>query len=187
MQLALNLPNPLAARESLFTDHGLALTTSTAVAKRFGKLHKNVMRDIEKLLADIPDPEFSRLNFEPSNYTNTRGKIFPEYRLTHNGFAILAMGFTGAEALAWKIAFLNAFNALEAELLAHVAREAAALHQLRPLLAPVVAGTAQGLRRAAIGATVGRSERSITYHRRVARNLGLLPLGIKPNSEQLAA
>lgn len=175
MQTCLNLPNPLAARESLFTDHGLALTTSRAVAERFGKKHKNVMRDIEALVADMPDPEFSRLNFEPSDYT-IRGKTYPAYRLTHNGFAILAMGFTGTEALAWKIAFLDAFNALEAELQASLAREAAALHQLRPLLAPVVAGKLQGLRRAQIGATIGRSPASITYHTRTARRLGLLPL-----------
>lgn len=174
MQLALNLPNPLAARESLFTDHGLALTTSYAIAQRFGKIHRNVVRDIEKLIADIPDPEFSLLNFEQSDYKNSRGKTLPAYRLTHDGFALLAMGFTGAEALAWKVAFIQAFNALEAELAAHVAREAAALHKLRPLLAPVVAGTEQGLRRAAIGLSVNRSARSITYHRRVARSLGLL-------------
>ncbi len=189
MQLALNLPNPLAARQSLFTDHGKVLTTSRAIAKCFGKRHDHVVRDIKKLVSeldtlDVSLPKigesdskiqpFSLLNFEPSDYTNSRGKTFAEYHLSHDGFALLVMGFTGGDALAWKFSFIQAFNALEAELLTRVEREAAALHQLRPLLAPIVAGTKQGLRRAAIGATVNRSAASISYHRRAARRLGLL-------------
>lgn len=200
-QAALNLPNPLAARQSLFTDHGQALTTSRAVAERFGKRHDHVVRDIKKLIAELDDLDislpkigesdsqfslakiggsdsqnqlFSLRNFAQSTYQNSRGKTFTEYRLTHDGFALLTMGFTGRDALAWKFAFIQAFNALEAELQASLAREAAALHQLRPLLAPVVAGKLQGLRRAQIGATIGRSPASITYHTRTARRLGLL-------------
>lgn len=175
MQLALNLPNPLAARQSLFTDHGKALTTSRAIAERFGKNHKDVLRTIDNLLSASPSPEFSQRNFAPSDYKNSRGKCLPEYILTHDGFAFLAMRFTGKDAMAWQIAFIQAFNAIESELLTRVEREAAALHQLRPLLAPIIAGTEQGLRRAAIGATVNRSAASISYHRRAARCLGLLP------------
>jgi len=40
------------------------------------------------------------------------------YRLTRDGFAFLAMGFTGKEAAQWKEAYINAFNKMEAELLA---------------------------------------------------------------------
>jgi UDP-2,3-diacylglucosamine pyrophosphatase LpxH len=35
--------------------------------------------------------------------------------MTRDGFALLAMGFTGKEALAWKIAFIKAFNGLESQ------------------------------------------------------------------------
>lgn len=178
MQLALNLPNPLAARESLFLHHDQPFTTSRAVAERFGKQHKDVLKAIKKLIADCPDPEFHRRNFAPVTYLDKAGKgarrTQPEYRLTHNGFAILAMGFTGADALAWKIAFLEAFNALEAELAARTARYAAALDQLRPCLRPVVEATEQGKSRADIAAPLGKSANSISYHRRSARRLGLL-------------
>ncbi|MEI7456585.1 MAG: Rha family transcriptional regulator [Nitrosomonadales bacterium] len=98
MQLALNLPNPLAARQSLFTDHGKALTTSRAVAERFGKQHKDVLRSVEKIIAELADTEFSQRNFAPSDFKNSRGKTFTEYRLTHDGFALLVMGFTGRDA-----------------------------------------------------------------------------------------
>lgn len=175
MQLALNLPNPLAARESLFlSTDGQPFTTSRAVAEHFGKTHKDVLRAIENLLAAMPDPEFSRRNFAPSNYTNERGKTYPEYRLTHDGFAFLAMRFTGKEAMAWQIAFLQAFNALEAELAARTARFANALDHVRPCLRPVVETTERGFNRAEIGLLLDKSPASITYHRRAARRLGLL-------------
>lgn len=178
LQLALNLPNPLAARQSLFlSTDGHPYTTSRALAERFGKLHKNVLRDIENLLGDLPDPAFGRLNFEPTSYTDRWNRTQLEYRLTHNGFALLAMAFTGRDAMAWKIALLQAFEALEAELLERTARFAEALDQVRPVLRPVVEGTEQGRSRADIAAQLGKSTGSVTYHRRSARRLGLLRRG----------
>ncbi|MCK9987421.1 MAG: hypothetical protein AzoDbin1_03893 [Azoarcus sp.] len=175
MQLALNLPNPLAAREALFlSTDGQPFTTSRAVAERFGKKHYNVLRDIENLIASCPDPTFTELNFEFSTYVDPTGRTLPEYRLTHDGFAFLAMRFTGAEAMAWQIAFLQAFNALEAELRAKTERFAHALDQVRPMLRPVVEATEEGYSRADIAAPLGKSPASVTYHRRSARRLGLL-------------
>lgn len=40
----------------------------------------------------------------------------PAYRLTRDGFAFLAMGFTGKRAALWKEKFLEAFNAMERRL-----------------------------------------------------------------------
>lgn len=175
MQIALNLPNPLAARQALFLSaDGQPLTTSRAVAERFGKQHKDVLKAIKKLLVEAPDPAFNRRNFAPIAYLDDKGRSQPEYRLTHNGFAILAMGFTGRDALAWKIALLEAFDALEAELIAHTSRFAHALDQVRPCLRPVVEATERGLNRTAIAGPLGKSARAITYHRRTARRLGLL-------------
>ncbi len=154
---------------------GHTFTTSLMVADHFHKHHKNVLRAIESLIADCPDQAFGRLNFEPSSYLNAQSKPQPLYRLTHNGFALLAMGFTGAEAMGWKIAFLRAFNAMEAQLRAHTEREAAALHLLRPVTVAVAEQTEAGLNRSAIGFEVDRSPNSISYHRRSARRLGLLP------------
>lgn len=154
MQLTLNLPNPLAARQALFlSTNGQPFTTSRA---------------------DMPDPSFTERNFALSTYLDSTGRSLPEYRLTHDGFALLAMGFTGREALAWKIAFLQAFNALEAELHARTARFATALDQVRPMLRPVVEATEAGYSRTDIAGPLGKSPASVTYHRRAARRLGLL-------------
>lgn len=95
--------------------HGHAYATSIEIAKRFHKEHKNVLRDIERIVADCTE-EFNRLNFEPVKYRDRKGEMRPSFNVTRNGFAMVAMGFTGSEAIVWKIAFLTAFNEMEAEL-----------------------------------------------------------------------
>ncbi len=93
-------------------------TTSLDVAQKFGKMHKNVLRAIEKLECS---PEFARLNFEPSKYDVEGGKdaVREEkmYLITRDGFSFLAMGFTGKKAAIWKEAYINAFNAMERRIL----------------------------------------------------------------------
>ena len=164
--------------------HGRIYTTSRIVAEHFDKRHKNVLRVIEKLLGDLQEIEFSRLNFEPSDYQNDRGKTYTEYRLTHDGFALLAMSFTGAKALEWKVKFLSAFRQMERQLFLRTEKYAAALDRVRPCLRPVVEATEAGCRRAEIALPLGKSVNAITYHRRVARKVGLLPdqeSGREPN------
>lgn len=88
---------------------GVPITTSRKIAQAFEKEHKNVLRDIESILID---DEFSRLNFELSNY-KSRGKRYPEYILTKNGFTLLVMGYTGEKAMRFKKAYICQFDAME--------------------------------------------------------------------------
>ena len=150
-------------------------TTSRKVAEHFGKLHKNVLRGTEKLIAELADPVFAGLNFEPSSYTDSTGRSLPEYHLSHDGFALLAMGFTGREALRWKVDFLQAFRQMETDLAAANARYLAALDAIRPSLRPVVKDYEDGLPRSDTAMWLGKSPASISYHRGQARRLGLLP------------
>ncbi len=150
-------------------------TTSRKVAEHFGKRHDNVLRDVQKLLAELTDAEFGRLNFEESSYLNEQLKQQPEYRLTEEGFALLAMGFTGREALRWKVAFLQAFRAMESDLADMQARYVAALDLVRPSLRPTVEDARAGLPRAATAQRLGKSVGAVSYHRSQGRGLGLLP------------
>ena len=78
------------------------------------------------MLRRIPSAEFSAYPLHPSQ----NGQTYPAYRLTRDGFAFLAMDFTGKKAAAWKERFLEAFNAMEAALLRQQRqREAARLRQ----------------------------------------------------------
>lgn len=93
--------------------NGVPTVSSKDIADRFNKVHRNVMRDIEKLDCS---KEFRVLNFEHSEYTSLQNKVLPCYLLTRDGFAFLCMGFTGKEAAKWKEAYINAFNKMESTL-----------------------------------------------------------------------
>ena len=94
-------------------EDGRPTTTSLVVAQVFGKPHKDVLAKIRSL--DCPH-EFTERNFSLSEFTDPTGRKLPMYRMTRDGFTFLCMGFTGKEAARWKIAYLEAFNRMEAEL-----------------------------------------------------------------------
>ena len=105
---------------------------SDIVAYHFKRNHRDVLRDIRKLRAKCTE-SFYRRNFAPVEYADSKGEKRPAYLLTRDGFSLLVMGFTGAEAVRWKIRYIEAFNALEAAALAQraeLAREAGYLQGL---------------------------------------------------------
>lgn len=102
-----------ASKPNVFIHNGKAVTTSRYVADFFRKMHKNVIRAIESLECS---PEFTQLNFELSEYTDSTGRKLPMYDMTKDGFVFLVMGFTGKKAAAFKEAYIAEFNRMEAEL-----------------------------------------------------------------------
>jgi Rha family phage regulatory protein len=89
------------------------VTDSLNVAAVFGKQHKYVLEAIRRM--DVPE-DFGRPNFRPSEYMNAQGKMQPMFKLTRDGFTLMAMGFTGPKAMRFKLAYISAFNAMEKEL-----------------------------------------------------------------------
>ena len=94
---------------------GRPITTSIDIAEKFEKRHKDVLRAIQKL--ECSD-EFNRRNFAPVSYLDGHGQYRPMFNISRDGFAFLAMGFTGKAAAVWKERYIMAFNAMETELLA---------------------------------------------------------------------
>lgn len=107
-QLSLSLAAP-----EVRIDHGQLLTTSLNVAQVFGKQHKNVLDAIKRLDCSA---EFARLNFKPGSYLDANKQSRPLYDLTHDGFMLVVMGFTGPEAMRRKEAYIRAFNAMAEDL-----------------------------------------------------------------------
>lgn len=123
---------------------GSAFTTSTDVATFFDKRHSHVLRAIEVLLSDLREriqwqdpadvedlwddedhqPKIGLMVlkdlFEAANVEVSIGsgavRRDPIYNLSRDGFALLAMGFTGKQALTFKLAYISAFNVMEARL-----------------------------------------------------------------------
>lgn len=108
-----------ASTPDLQISDGHVTTTSQQIAAHFGKRHADVIRAIRKMEAPA---DFIERNFALNEFTDSIGRKLPAYRITRDGFTLLAMGFTGKEAMHWKVAYLNAFNKMEQELLARTTR-----------------------------------------------------------------
>lgn len=89
---------------------GEAKTTSRDVAAYFKRQHKDVIRAIEQLHCS---EEFNGRNFSPAAYVDDKGEERRMYEITKDGFAFLAMGFTGQRAGEFKECYIEAFNAME--------------------------------------------------------------------------
>lgn len=95
--------------------NGKPVVTSKQIADHFGKTHRHVLRDVAKELETAGD--FGSEHFGLSSYTSSQNKILPCYEMSRDGFTLIAMGFTGVKAQQWKIKYIEAFNAMERELL----------------------------------------------------------------------
>ena len=88
------------------TENNSMYTTTKDIAEKFGKRHADVLRSVENL---VTQNCVTKSMFNASTYDN-RGKKYPMYLVTRDGFTLLVMGFTGADALEWKMKYISAFN-----------------------------------------------------------------------------
>ena len=52
--------------------------------------------------------------FRKTTYKDNSNRNRPMYLMNRDGFSLLVMGFTGKEALEWKLKYIKAFNKMEA-------------------------------------------------------------------------
>lgn len=102
--------------ELLTITNGQPAASSLDIAKHFGKEHRNVLRDIEALQEGVLNFEQTPMFLKTTYVHPQNGQEYPMYLMNRDGFTLLAMGFTGKEALEWKIKYINAFNTMEQEL-----------------------------------------------------------------------
>ena len=108
--------------------NGKVVVTSKQVSDHFGKVHRQILRDIRDLIGDAG--EFGQYSFVLSSYKSLQNKELPCYEMTRDGFSLLAMGFTGKKATEWKIKYIKAFNAMEAEILSNRTKEISVMDEL---------------------------------------------------------
>lgn len=85
------------------------VTTSLKVAEVFGKRHDHVLQDIKNLIPEITGVKM----FDESTYKNSRGREYSMYYMNRDGFTLLVMGYTGKEALHFKLDFIKQYNRME--------------------------------------------------------------------------
>lgn len=103
-----------------------ALTTSAIVAEKFGKEHSDVLKAIKSLFTTgkkslfVENQQLAKMfaltEVEQPMPVGGGVKKIPVYVMNRDGFTLLAMGFTGAKALAFKLEYINAFNAMEQQI-----------------------------------------------------------------------
>jgi Rha family phage regulatory protein len=116
----------IIAQPELTIINGAAFCTSLQVAENFDKRHADVLRDIESTITQVIDSSEERKSaftenlFQKASYTITNNLGHevkkPMYLLTRDGFTLLAMSYTGSKAMQFKLAYMNAFNQMEATL-----------------------------------------------------------------------
>jgi Rha family phage regulatory protein len=108
-------------RPVVFKKDGSVFANSRDVAEFFEKRHDHVMRDIDRLIEQEPSlarghlPNFGEMAVEVEIGSGAK-RLVKTYSMSRDGFTLLAMGFTGSRALQWKLRYIEAFNAMEAQL-----------------------------------------------------------------------
>ena len=90
----------------------LTYTTSLDIKSVFEKRHADILAQIRRL----PQDKFNERNFSLVEYKDKKGESRPYYKISKDGFVLLAMGFTGEKAYKFKIEYINAFNRMADEI-----------------------------------------------------------------------
>lgn len=93
-----------------------AVTTSLQVAEAFNKQHKDVMDTIRHKLQSAENSAHYQKMFSPGTYRDSRGRTQNMYYMNRSGWSFIAMGFTGEKADSFKLAYIDAFDAMQDEL-----------------------------------------------------------------------
>lgn len=96
----------------LINKGGEIRVSSRVIAMDFDKRHNDTIRTIENLTTQNCTVKNM---FIESTY-NHKGNEYKEYFMNRDGFSLLVMGFTGQQALEWKLKYINAFNKMEKRL-----------------------------------------------------------------------
>ncbi|MFC0232709.1 Rha family transcriptional regulator [Vagococcus entomophilus] len=89
-----------------------AVTSSLQVAETFNKNHRDVLAAIDDLKEGVAE-NYADLFYEDI-YTHPQNKqTYRQIIMNRDGFTLLAMGFTGKQALQFKLKYIEAFNKME--------------------------------------------------------------------------
>lgn len=90
----------------------LTYTTSLDIKSVFEKRHADILAQIRRL----PQDKFNERNFSLVEYKDKKGESRPYYKISKDGFVLLAMSFAGERFYKFKVAYINAFNQMADEI-----------------------------------------------------------------------
>ena len=98
--------------ELVYLKNDQAITDSLILAEMFEKRHGDVIRAIENKIKNDSTQNCVQCFFK-TRYKDDSGKWNTKYLMNRDGFAFIAMGFTGKKADEWKWKYIHAFDAME--------------------------------------------------------------------------
>jgi len=161
-------------KKHLTIKNGQVIATSLDLANFFGKKHQHVLEAVVNL--DCP-PDFAESNFRRGSYADAQGQMRPMLEITRKGFTLLGMGFTGARAMEFKIAYLEAFDQMEATLRQGALNQSALVAELlamNPLWRDLKRYKQMGLMHIEICRLVGMCKDTVRKHIRRMEACGIL-------------
>lgn len=104
--------------ELVYLKDNAAVCNSLQVAEKFGKRHDKLIFEIERMYSGLIGKGCTQNGGAPlfvkSSYVQPQNKQkYPMYLMNRDGFSLLVMGFTGKNALEWKLQYIKAFNQME--------------------------------------------------------------------------
>ena len=96
----------------IFEKNSDAWVTTRDIAKLFGKEHSDVLWQIREQIIPSLSESFVQGNFPPISMKDSYGRKQPVFLLNRKSFSLVAMGFTGKKAMAFKEAYVEAFEAM---------------------------------------------------------------------------
>lgn len=98
----------------VFKNNDQVVTSSRNIARDFDKQHKHVLDAIDEIKGVA---ENSADLFYETTYIHEQNKQeYRQYLMNRDGFTLLVMGFTGKQAMKFKLDYMNAFNRMEQQL-----------------------------------------------------------------------
>lgn len=102
----------LAFSQFISADGDVLTTDSLKVAAVHGKSHDNVLKLIRRRVSEAG--AWGVVNFNETSYIGSNGETYPMFVMTKAGYMFLVGKMTGKKAVEHQIAFITAFEAMEA-------------------------------------------------------------------------
>lgn len=87
--------------------------TSLEVAEMVGKNHKEVLRDIRKIIEQSGQRKVALTYFQEDTYEDVQGKSQPMYRVTKKGCEIFGNRMAGVKGTQFTFGYVERFNQME--------------------------------------------------------------------------
>lgn len=98
----------------VFKNNEQVVTSSRNIARDFSKKHKHVLEAIDAMKGVAEN--WADLFYETTYIHEQNKQEYRQFLMNRDGFTLLVMGFTGKEAMKFKINYMNAFKEMEKQL-----------------------------------------------------------------------